>query len=195
MQWAAGTQRAKVVNMSLGGTDTADVDPLEQAVQNLTAEFGTLFVIAAGNSGADSSVASPATADDALSVGAIDRDDNLASFSSRGPRLGDYGIKPEITAPGVDIMAARGKDSELGIPAGPGGKYMMLSGTSMATPHVAGAAAILAQQHPDWTPAQLKAALMAAAKPNPTIGVYAQGAGRVDIARAITQRVTSLRPV
>src|SRR2546430_12347585 len=61
----------------------------------------------------------------------------------------------------------------------------------MATPHVAGSAAILAQQHPDWSPAQLKAGLMAAAKPSPTMGVYAQGAGRVDIGRAVHQAVTS----
>jgi hypothetical protein len=68
---------------------------------------------------------------------------------------------------------------------------MALSGTSMATPHVAGAAAILAQQHADWKAAQLKAALMAAAKPNPALSVYAQGAGRVDVARAIHQTVTT----
>ena len=65
---------------------------------------------------------------------------------------------------------------------------MALAGTSMATPHVAGAAAILAQEHPGWTAAQFKAALVASAKPNPALGVYAQGAGRVDVARAITQQ-------
>jgi subtilisin family serine protease len=91
----------------------------------------------------------------------------------------------------VDIVAARGKDSWIGAPAGPDGKYMTLSGTSMATPHVAGSAAILAADHPDWKSAQLKAALMGAAKPIPAIGVYAQGAGRVDIARAVRQTVTT----
>src|SRR5204863_5129863 len=100
-------------------------------------------------------------------------------------------IKPEITAPGVDITAARGKDGVIGTPTGPDNRYLILSGTSMATPHVAGSAAILAGEHPDWTPAQLKAALMAAAKPNPAIGVFAQGAGRVDIGRAIHQTVTT----
>jgi subtilisin family serine protease len=191
MQWAVAEKGAKVVNMSLGGQDTPDVDPLEQAVQSLTAQYGALFVIAAGNDGADASVGSPASADDALAVGAVDKSDQLAPFSSRGPRMGDSALKPEITAPGVDIVAARGKDSQIGAPTGPVGRYMALSGTSMATPHVAGAAAILSQQHPDWKPAQLKAALMASAKPNPTLGVYAQGAGRVDVARAIHQPVTT----
>jgi subtilisin family serine protease len=191
MQWVAAEQNAKVVNMSLGGGDTPEVDPLEQAVQTLTAQYGTLFVIAAGNSGEDASVGSPATADDALAVGAVTKTDELASFSSRGPRVGDSALKPEITAPGVDIVAARGKDGEIGPPTGPEGRYLRLSGTSMATPHVSGAAAILAHRHPDWKSAQLKAALMAAAKPNPRIGVYAQGAGRVDIGRAVHQTVTA----
>jgi hypothetical protein len=190
MQWSAADQHAKVVNMSLGGPDTPETDPLEQGIQTLTAQYGTLFVVAAGNAGfgGDGTVSSPATADDALAVGAVTKTEELAEFSSRGPRRGDFAIKPEITAPGVDITAARGKD---GIFGNPGDLYTTLSGTSMATPHVAGSAAILAQQHPDWSPAQLKAALMAAAKPSPTIGVYAQGAGRVDIGRAVHQAVTS----
>jgi hypothetical protein len=66
-----------------------------------------------------------------------------------------------------------------------------MSGTSMATPHVAGAAAILAQQHPTWKAADLKAALMGSAKTNPDNAPFAQGAGRVDVARAITQTVTT----
>ncbi len=69
--------------------------------------------------------------------------------------------------------------------------YVSASGTSMATPHVAGAAALLAQQHPNWTPEQLKATLIASAKPNPALTAYQQGAGRVDVARAITQTVTT----
>jgi subtilisin family serine protease len=191
MWWAVADQHAKVVNMSIGGADTVDVDPLEQSVHELTARFGALFVVAAGNDGADGTVESPATADDALSVGAVTKTDQLADFSSRGPRLGDTGLKPDITGPGVDIVAARGRESRLGTPIDPDGRYMALSGTSMATPHVAASAAILAQQHPDWSPAQLKATLMAAARPNPTIGVYAQGAGRVDVARAIKQAITT----
>ena len=188
MQWAVETHHAKVVNMSLGGYDTPGVDPLEQGVQTLTAQFGTLFVVAAGNNGTDGSVGSPATADDALAVGAVTKAEQLADFSSRGPRVGDNAIKPEITAPGVDIVAARAKEGVLGTPTGPDGRYVSLNGTSMATPHVAGAAAILAQQHPDWKPGQLKAALMAAAKPNPAIGVYGQApAGSTSPARSASR--------
>jgi subtilisin family serine protease len=90
----------------------------------------------------------------------------------------------------VDITAARGKDATR-VPGRPGERYTTLSGTSMATPHVAGAAAILAQRHPGWSAQQLKAALMGSARPDQTIGVYGQGAGRLDVARAVGQRVAS----
>jgi subtilisin family serine protease len=190
MRWAAGDQHATVVNMSLGGPDSPRLDPLEQAVEILTARYGTLFVVGAGNSGKDSSVNSPASAPSTLAVGAIDSSDALAYFSSRGPVLDEDGLKPDITAPGVDIMAARGPSSDL-----PGTLYVELSGTSMATPHVAGAAALLAQQHPDWAAQDLKATLMASATPNPSIGVYAQGAGQVDLVRAVRPRSPRNRPV
>ncbi|MEO3773525.1 S8 family serine peptidase [Micromonospora sp. B9E7] len=189
MQWAAVDQHADVINMSLGGTDTPEVDPLEAAVESLTAQTGALFVISSGNYGADGSVSSPSTAEAALSVGAVDRDDALADFSSRGPRVGDGGLKPDITAPGVEIVAARGDGTLLGDPVGE--KYVTLSGTSMAAPHVTGAVALIAQQHAGWTANQLKATLMASAKPHPQQTSFQQGAGRVDVARAITQRVVS----
>jgi subtilisin family serine protease len=187
MDWAA--RRAKVVNMSLGGPDSPGVDPIERAVNTMTAKYGTLFVVAAGNDGPNAStVGSPGSADAALTVGAVDKSDRIAAFSSRGPRLDDSAIKPDITAPGVAITAARSKDGEFG---NPGQSYVELSGTSMATPHVAGSAAILAQQHPAWAGARLKAALMGAAEGSPALGVFDQGAGRVDIGRAITQHVTA----
>jgi subtilisin family serine protease len=188
MEWAA-RQGAQVANLSLGGRDRPSVDPLEKAVNDLTATYGTLFVIAAGNDYTFAPVSSPATADAALAVGAVDRDDQLAEFSSRGPRLGDEAIKPEITAPGVDIVAAKAAAGIIGEPSTVDG-YTSLSGTSMATPHVAGAAAILTQQHPGWSPAQRKVALMGSARPTKGTGVFEQGAGRVDVARAITQTVT-----
>ncbi|MFJ6198398.1 S8 family serine peptidase [Micromonospora sp. NPDC092111] len=189
MQWATVDKRAAVVNMSLSGWDTPEVDPLEEAVQTLTAETGALFVIAAGNDGMDGTVGSPATADVALAVGAVDRDDELAEFSSRGPRVGDDALKPDITAPGVDIVAARSADGQIGDPVEE--RYVTLSGTSMATPHVAGSVALLAQQHPGWKAGQLKATLMAAAKPHPAQTAYQQGAGRVDLTRAITEQVST----
>ncbi|MFX0591741.1 S8 family serine peptidase [Melissospora conviva] len=189
MHWAAVEQRAAVINISLGGTDTPEIDPLEEAVNTLTAETGSLFVVSAGNDGDFAPVGSPASADAALAVGAVDSDDQLAYFSSRGPRTGDDGLKPDVTAPGVGIVAARAVEGVIGDPVGEG--YVALSGTSMAAPHVAAAAALLAQQHPEWAAGQLKSVLMGSAAPNPELTAYEQGAGRIDVARAIDQTVTS----
>ncbi|MFM9590851.1 S8 family serine peptidase [Streptomyces scabiei] len=188
MQWAVA-QGAEVVNMSLGGTDTPGIDPVEQAVNDLSARSGALFVIAAGNDGpGEGTIGSPGSAAAALTVGAVDRRDAIAEFSSRGPTADGF-LKPDVTAPGVDIVAAEAAEGDMGDPAADG--YVSLSGTSMATPHVAGAAAILAQEHPDWTGPQIKAALTASAKPTDATSAYTQGTGRVDVARAITQRLTS----
>jgi subtilisin family serine protease len=184
MEWAAHSG-ADVVNMSLGGQDWSDgTDPMSQAVNRLTAETGTLFVVASGNSGY--LVSTPAAADAALTVGAVDRDDQLAEFSSWG-RIDGGAIKPEITAPGVGIVAAKAANGFIGDPAADG--YVKLSGTSMATPHVAGAAAILAGEHPDWQADQLKATLMGSAKPTGGVSVLEQGAGRVDVAKSVAATV------
>ncbi|WP_419666692.1 S8 family peptidase [Streptomyces sp. 2-1] len=188
MQWAV-EQGAEVVNMSLGGEDRPGIDPVEQAVNDLSASSGALFVIAAGNEGPkEGTVGTPGSAAAALTVGAVDRQDAIAEFSSRGPTA-DGSLKPDLTAPGVDIVAAKAAEGFMGDPAADG--YVSMSGTSMATPHVAGAAAILAQQHPDWTGPRIKAALTASAKPAAATSAYTQGTGRVDVAGAITQQLTS----
>lgn len=179
MQWAA-EEGAAVVNVSLGAPDGPGTDPVEAAVDSLSADHGTLFVVAAGNAG-PGGLSTPATADTALAVGAVDDADRTAAFSSTGPRLGDGAIKPDISAPGVGITAAG---------AGTTG-HVDMDGTSMAAPHVAGAAALLRQQHPDWSGSQLKAHLMGAARPS--ADVSGQGAGRVDVARAVGQ-VTRAEP-
>ncbi|MFB9909575.1 S8 family serine peptidase [Allokutzneria oryzae] len=186
MQWAVD-QGAKVVNMSLGGGATDGSDPLSQAVNALSVKSGALFVIASGNSGLDEAVESPGSADAALTVAASSKTDQLAPFSSRGPRFGDHAAKPDITAPGVDIVAARasGTLSQGAVNE----SYARLSGTSMATPHVAGAVAILAQRHPDWKGEQLKAAVMGAATPLNGATAFGQGVGRLDLARSFQQQV------
>jgi subtilisin family serine protease len=185
MAWAA--PRAQVVNMSLSGPDFPEIDPVEAAVNELSAAHGTLFVASAGNGGP---VRSPATADAALGVGAVDRTDAVAGFSSYGPRISDLAIKPDLAAPGVDIVAAQAAGTEMGQPTGDG--HVAASGTSMSAPHVAGAVAVLRQRHPDWTGERLKAALMGSAEP---VGeVFQTGAGRVDVARAVTQDVTASPP-
>ncbi|WP_081798155.1 S8 family serine peptidase [Neobacillus dielmonensis] len=132
------------------------------------------------------------------SIKVMEEQDVLAEFSSRGPVTGSWDIKPDILAPGVAINST--------IPGG----YLSLQGTSMAAPHIAGACALIKQAHPDWTPEQIKAALMNTAKPltksslaqagtyqeknhrlqGPLYHTYEQGAGRVQVDRAV--QTTSL---
>ncbi|GLY50513.1 S8 family serine peptidase [Lentzea sp. NBRC 102530] len=186
MRWAV-EQGADVVNMSLGGGIGDGQDLMSQTLDELSASSGTLFVVAAGNNGVRESVGSPGAADRALTVANVDKRDQLNGTSSQGPRRGDFGLKPEIAAPGTDIVAARaaGTWDEYAV----GASYAQVSGTSMSSPHVAGAAAILAQQHPDWTGDQIKNALVGSSKRLPGISTLAQGAGRLDVARAVAQRV------
>ncbi|WP_460531943.1 S8 family serine peptidase [Flindersiella endophytica] len=188
MEWATA-HGAKVVNMSVGGDPTDGTDPVSAAVNALTEQTGALFVVASGNEpNCFGGVSAPASADAALAVGAVDKQSQLASFSCTGPRLRDGAVKPDLTAPGVGIVAARAADTTLDEPVDE--HYVRANGTSMATPHVAGAAAILAQQHPDWTAGRLKDSLMGAAQPG-DYTVYQQGTGRLDVARAVRQSVTA----
>ncbi|QUC62644.1 S8 family serine peptidase [Streptomyces sp. A2-16] len=187
MEWAAHSG-AKIVSMSLGGDASGPSDVLSETVDELSASTGTLFVIAAGNSGpTEQTIGTPGIADSALTVGAVDKSDKLASFSSRGPRIGDYAVKPEITAPGAAITAARAAGTTMGTPVDD--YYTTSNGTSMATPHVAGAAALVAQAHPDWTGQQIKQALATTARTNTVNSVFEQGDGRVDAVRAVDQGV------
>lgn len=189
MEWAAA-QGAAVINMSLGGGPSDGTDDLSQAVNQLSRSTGTLFVIAAGNCFMPGpfQVSSPAAADDALAVGNLQRDGSLNRSSCRGPRKGDAALKPEISAPGTDIVAARAAGTNLGEPVGD--NYTTLSGTSMASPHVAGTAALVAQANPTWKAAQLKARLISTADPQPGSRVDEQGAGRVDADQATDPSIT-----
>ena len=186
MEWAAA-QGADIVNLSLGGYDTPEIDPLEAEVNKLSKDKGILFAIAAGNEGPQS-IGSPGSAESALTVGAVDGNDKLADFSSTGPAA-DGSIKPDVTAPGVDITAAAAKGSLIDQEVGenPDG-YLPISGTSMATPHVAGAAAILKQEHPDWGYQELKSALTGSAKGG-KYTPFEQGSGRIAVDKAIKQTV------
>lgn len=104
-------------------------------------------------------------------------EDSIADFSSRGPVTYTWDIKPDVVAPGVAIEST--------IPNG----YESLQGTSMAAPHVAGAAALIKQAHPDWNPDQIKAALMNTAKllmnKENYYSTIEQGAGRIQIDKAV----------
>ncbi|MFJ8662113.1 S8 family peptidase [Streptomyces sp. NPDC093795] len=183
MEWAVA-QGADVVSMSLGSPVPTDcTDPMSVAAEELARNEGTLFVVAAGNSGpTHNTVSSPGCAPSVLTVGATDRDDSTAYFSSRGPTIVQHTLKPEIAAPGVGISAAAAGGR--GVYA-----YQAMSGTSMATPHVAGAAAIVKQRHPDWTGQQVKAALVASAESSVPGDVREVGGGRLDVKAAIDQTV------
>jgi len=155
-----------IITMSLGGPGDPD-DAVSQAVDNAV-NAGVVCTIAAGNSGsAYWTILSPGAARGAITVGASDLNDAIASFSSRGPVQQGYAIKPDVTAPGVSINSTYLNHG-----------YAVLSGTSMATPHVAGAAALLLQLHPTWTPAQVKGALIEHAM---DLGQdsFTQGGGRI----------------
>lgn len=165
-----------IINISLGGPGTSD-DPMSQAVDNAV-EAGVICAVASGNSGLQGnfSIGSPGCALKAITVGASDKSDVMGSFSSRGPTFG-YEIKPEVTAPGVNINSCF-----------LGGGYAIYSGTSTATPHVAGAVALLKQLHPDWSPEMMKASLMDGAK---DLGenCFTQGSGRIDVYKSATLKV------
>ena len=186
MQWAVA-QGADVVNLSLGGQPTSPSvdDPVVAALDSLTASSGTLFVVAAGNTGGP--VQSPGVAPSALTVGAVDQFDLTAQFSSRGPTTGDYRLKPDVVAPGVEIVGAKAG-------ARSGDLYTTYSGTSQATPQVAGAAALLMQEHPDWSWDRVKATLIDTADMSPFTATYIQGGGRIDLARATTATLAATTP-
>ncbi len=188
MVWAVD-QGADVVSMSLGGDTDDGTHPLSRAVDELSASSDSLFVIAAGNNGNNgpSTVTSPGAADAALTVGAVDVDNVMAGFSSRGPRFRNGAIKPEVVAPGVDVTAARAAGTELGPIVDDA--YTTISGTSMATPHVAGLAAMLKQQHPTWDGEQLKSVIANSTVPVANATGFDAGTGRIDALEAIHQDV------
>ena len=162
---------AQIINLSLGGPERSRV--LEDAIARVTAQ-GCLVVVAAGNDGT-TTPSHPAAFADALSVAATDANDRRASFSQ-------YGSTVDIAAPGVDILSTTE------------GGYKKHSGTSMASPHVAGAAALLLSLHPEATPARLRQALESGADRR-TSGFGSTPVARLDLVGALAQLETSASPV
>jgi len=109
----------------------------------------------------------------------------LASFTSNGPRSGDSNLKPDVTAPGVSILSTG---------SGTGNKGAVLSGTSMAAPHVTGVAALTRQAHATWSVAEIKAAIMNTADPSKVAGYQTSraGTGVVQPLGATTTSATAL---
>jgi len=163
-----------VINLSVGGYGTPD-DPLATAVNNASA-IGVVVCTAAGNDGdlGFYTIGSPGCAEKAITVGNSTKSETLASSSATGPTINNFFIKPDVLAPGTNIKSCKLS-----------GGTIVYSGTSMASPHVAGICALLKKQHPEWTPDEMKAAIKTTAQ----ILMYEpmqQGSGFVDAYKAIT---------
>ena len=169
-----------IISLSFGdnSTNANPDDNLSIVVDNAVAE-GVVVVAAAGNEGNNERIVitSPGCARESICVGATDKYDNVASFSSTGPVEwnGSYIVKPDVVAPGVSITSTR-----------KGGGYISMSGTSMATPHVAGAAALILQNKPELqgNPEEIKRILKDTAA-DLNYDVNTQGSGRIDVLNAI----------
>ena len=200
----------KAVNLSLGHAVLESIfsDPLVQAVERLSRK-GIAIVTAAGNKGINpitgnpgyGGVGVPCNAPSAICVGSLDNqrtpafhDDKVSDSSSRGPTRFDLLAKPDLIAPGIDIVSLAAPGSRLfnELPearvAGANGQplYLTLSGTSMASPTVAGAAALLLHANPGLSANTLKMALQFTARILPQTDVLTQGAGALNIGGALT---------
>jgi serine protease AprX len=198
VQWCASQAGVSVISMSLGDTAGGDGTDAVSLAVNAAVAAGDVVVVAAGNSGdLPGTINAPGTATGAITVGAVsdwsspvgtDRHDDgiwLASFSSRGPTV-DGRVKPDISGPGISVRAAQ---------AGTTSGYVTESGTSMATPYVAGAAVLAREVSPSATPAQIRSVLTSTAL---DVGAAGQdneyGAGFVDV-RALVSSLSGDSPV
>jgi subtilisin family serine protease len=179
---AAVADGMNVINLSLGEAEIdLDRDIVVKAI-NAAADAGVVPAIAAGNdfdSFGYGSIASPGDAPKAITAAAVTKESVIADFSSAGPSGIDLGMKPDVSAPGVDIFSS--------VPSG----WDSFSGTSMASPHVAGGAALLLQRHPTWTPAEVKSALVLTGRPvwsdstqKHEVAPTREGGGLIDLAAA-----------
>lgn len=185
-----------VISLSLGAEadDSNCNDPLVQIVEQAWAA-GMVVCVAAGNSGPDKrTIGTPGISSKVVTVGAIDdqntvnrSDEVIASFSSRGPACGEES-KPDLLAPGVNIISLRAPGSFLDKTAKSGrvdSNYFSLSGTSMATPICAGAAALVLQNNSGISPDQVKQNLLQGSVDR-GLPAYAQGEGYLDVQQAVT---------
>ncbi len=182
-----------IISVSLGFSISSpwkEEDLLSQAV-NEAVESGIIVIVAAGNEGSESpkaTINSPASAKYVVTVGASNGSNSIASFSSRGPSF-NFIMDPDIIAPGVGIYAplADGSVIKLGYNSIRGvnlDKYIPLTGTSMASPVVAGAAALLLQKFPDLKPESFRAAIQETAILLDNVSKFSQGNGLLDVKAA-----------
>jgi subtilisin family serine protease len=173
-----------VINLSLG---EAEIDPSRDIVARAldgAAAAGVVPVVAAGNDYEDlgaGSVTSPGSSASAITAAAENQNGPfIASFSSGGPTPLSLRMKPDVTAPGEDVLSSVPRRA---------GLWARFSGTSMAAPHVAGAAALLRQRHRGWTVEQIKSALVQTGKPvvgagGAEVDTTREGGGTIDLVRA-----------
>ncbi len=142
-----------VINLSLGEPEIEPSRDIVVKAINGAAAAGVVPTIAAGNdfdSFGRGSVGSPGSAQGAITSAAVSKSRVIASFSSGGPTPVSLEMKPDVTGPGVSVLSSVPQRD---------GLWQQFSGTSMASPHVAGAAALLKERHPGWTVEQIKSAL------------------------------------
>jgi VCBS repeat-containing protein len=183
---------ADILSMSFGADWNGDgTDPQSLAIDWAT-DQGVICVVAAGNIGPQIfTVGTPAVAQKAITVGASTKADAMADFSSRGPSA-DLRLKPDVVAPGVSIIAARAAGTSMGSPVND--LYTSASGTSMSTPHVAGAAALILQANPTWEPTKVKSALTGYAKVIADAHLWDQGGGRIQVPQAAEATLLAIEP-
>ena len=174
-------KKPQVVNNSWGGN--RDDSFYDEIVKKWKAT-GIVPIFSAGNTGSynaggEGSIGSPASLEDSFSVGALTKDDRLAKFSLRGPSKHTKNIKPEISAPGVNILSADYK-----------GGYVLKTGTSMAAPHVSGAVALILEANRNLTVDKVEEILKTTATPltddhyisSPNMGY---GYGKLNVFKAV----------
>ncbi|MDX1621306.1 MAG: S8 family serine peptidase, partial [Nitriliruptorales bacterium] len=184
----------RILNLSLGtdSTQPQALSPLNYAVERAW-DSGIVVVVSGGNHGEDRKGRIPKPADDPLVItvgatdsnGTVDRgDDEVAAYSSRGPSIADGIEKPDIVAPGSHVVGTLAPDSmvdEEYPEAHIGEWYVQASGTSFAAGVVSGAAALLLEAHPDWTPNEVKGAIISTAAAGPVGERNVDGYGALDV--------------
>jgi len=184
MVWASGgtvtgapanPNKARVLNLSLGGSGTCDTTT--QNAINSARSRGAVVVVAAGNSNINAANSNPANCAGVIAVAAVGRSGGKASYSN-------YGANVDVAAPGGDSGAGILSTWNAGTSTPAGDNYGYMMGTSMATPHVAGVAALMLAKNPNLTPDEVEAKLKATARAFPA-ACSGCGAGIVDAAAAV----------